>query len=391
MSVLAPWMLAGAAAAAAMMVALHFIAWDRPHSRPLPTARFVPEPREVPAARRRRLVDQALLALRVLAILLIGIAFARPVLTPSRRGAVRVVVLDRSRGVADTAAARDSARAWRRSGDLLLVVDSTTGTRGSLSAALIGAIRAAAATRARPESSEIVLVSPMLAEEVDAATSRIRGVWPGSMQIVRVAPRRVQAITARGALPARGTGDDPVVAAARLVSVPGRALVVRGLLTPADSTFARDGGTLVHWPVTVRGRTVGALVGARAVAVASFVRPADAMGGDDIALRWADGSPAATESPTGDGCIRTVRAGVPDGDQTLHPQFLGLLSELAGACASHVDPAPAPDSVMSKGTASERLGDPFVTDVATGFPLATWLFAGALLSVLAELLVRRQR
>lgn len=389
MSFLAPWMLAGAAAAAAAMVALHFIAWDRPQPSPLPTARFVPEPRDVPAARRLRLVELFLLALRVLTILLIGLAFARPVLAPSRRGSTRIVVLDYSRGVASRAAALDSARAWRRDGDALLVVDSANAERGSLSAALIRAVRTAESTRARPDSSEIVLVSPLLAEEVDDATSSIRQVWPGTVRIVRVAGSQATPV-APGAIEARGTGDDPIVAAARLVPATGRALVVGGALTAADSALAAAGRTVVHWPAARPGGQLdGALVGERTLAVATFIRPAEPVSGNAVPLRWADGAPAAIESRVGSGCIRTVHAGVPEGDAVLRPPFLDLLNELTRPCASHVDPTLAPDAVIARVSGRGESGAR--ADLAAGLPLAPWLFAAAALTALAELIARRRR
>lgn len=406
MTWLAPWMMAGAAAAAAIAVALHFIAWDFPQPAALPTARFVPDPRDVPAARRRKLVDLALLALRVLTILLIGAAFARPALTPTRSGSARVVLLDRSRAVANPAAAADSARAWSRDGATLVVFDSAarvaaqadtvkTTVRGSLSAALVAAVRVAMATRARPDSSEIVIVSPLLAEELDAATLPIRATWPGAVRVIRVAGPEAVAVQ-RARLEARGVGDDPVVAGARLVPIDGKARVVRGAVTAGDSAFATSGGTLIHWPLLApgEGRVDAALTSRTSVVVAQFIRPApnQVPPGQDVVLQWSDGAPAASEHPLGDGCVRTIRAGVPEGDAALRPRFLTLLAELAQPCARHAGPAPAQDStILALERPARTSGDAARADLASGLPLAPWLFASALLTALVELLARRRR
>lgn len=406
MTWLAPWMLAGGFAAAAVAVALHLIAWDRPEPAPLPTARFVPDPRFVPAARRRQLADVLLLLLRVLTILLVAAAFARPVITPARRGSARIVVLDRSRAVADHQAALDSMRAWRRDGDALVVFDSTArvttddpapeqrAVRGSLSAALVAAMRAGWASRAHPESSEIVLVTPLRAEEIDDATLAIRNVWPGAVRLVRVGGAGdIPHAASATAIDMRAAGDDPLAAAAALTGATHltRARIVRAELTAADSAFSREGGVLVHWPLATGGVRDGALIGEHAVVVAAFTRTPDTLRGTAV-LRWPDGAAAAVESPSGRGCVRTVRAGVPEGDAVLRPRFLALVRELAGPCGSVPRPLPAADSVaraLTRLPAASSGAAP--ADVTTGLPLAPWLFAAALAGALGEMLMRRRR
>ena len=55
-------------------------------------------------------------------------------------------------------------------------------SRGSLSAALAAAMRAASSLRGDADSVELVLISPFAAEEFDAATSAIRAAWPGRIR-----------------------------------------------------------------------------------------------------------------------------------------------------------------------------------------------------------------
>ena len=114
MTFLAPMFFYMALGVAAGAVALHFIVTRQPTSSPLPTVRFVP-----PSAVRVTTVspvpeDLPLLLVRVLAVLCIGAALARPVLVPHRRPVARVVLADVSRAIGGrcaTALARSSAPA----------------------------------------------------------------------------------------------------------------------------------------------------------------------------------------------------------------------------------------------------------------------------------------
>ncbi|MEO6877104.1 MAG: BatA domain-containing protein, partial [Gemmatimonadaceae bacterium] len=96
MTWLVPSALAIAGVASAIAIALHFIARSRPLAEPLPTARFIP-PNPVHARSRSfALTDLLLLAIRIAALLAIGLAVAAPVI--SGRGRVeRIVLADRSR------------------------------------------------------------------------------------------------------------------------------------------------------------------------------------------------------------------------------------------------------------------------------------------------------
>ena len=74
------------------------------------------------------LTDVLLLLLRVLAIMLLGVAVAGPLFAAGRR-VTRIVIADRSRAVANIAAVRDSVRAYLRAGDELIVFDSSAASR----------------------------------------------------------------------------------------------------------------------------------------------------------------------------------------------------------------------------------------------------------------------
>ena len=80
MTFLAPGFLWGAALVALATAVLHLLAWRRPPTVPLPTARFVPERTMRVMARTVRLSDVWLLLLRVALIACAGVALARPVL-----------------------------------------------------------------------------------------------------------------------------------------------------------------------------------------------------------------------------------------------------------------------------------------------------------------------
>ena len=124
MSFGAPVWLGVGAAAALVVVALHFLARQRPRAAPFPTARFIPERVARAPSRALRPSDLLLLALRASALVLLGAAFARPAWEPSRSGRLRVVAADRSRAVRDAAEVRDSAMALLDERSRLVLFDS---------------------------------------------------------------------------------------------------------------------------------------------------------------------------------------------------------------------------------------------------------------------------
>src|SRR6185369_12693254 len=211
-------------------VAAHMISRRQPPPEPLPTARFVPERGARVTSRGLSLSDLLLLALRALAIIAIVAAFAGPVTSRAKGRIGRVVVIDRSRYVGDIKAARDSARTMAAKADAIVAFDSVahelragdldslaqTGAPGRLSAALVAATRAGAAVALESDSVELVLVSPLAAQEIDDATAALRTGWPGRIRVVRIAPR--VSVAAPRALEVDGTVQDPVVAAIALAA-----------------------------------------------------------------------------------------------------------------------------------------------------------------------------
>jgi hypothetical protein len=431
-SVAAPFFLWVAVAVALATVAAHLLAWRRPPTTVLPTARFAPERPARVVSRAVRPTDVALLALRVAMVMLAGVALAQPAFGRERRGSARVVVLDRSRSVSGTEAA-DSARAAFEAGDALVVFDSvarevpaaasdsiTAGARlpvgqarGSISAALVTAVRAAERLARDRDSVEVVVVSPVTKDELDAATSAIRGRWAGALRVIRTTAAPGDSTSA--ARPDVSAGaNDPVAASFTLVGpITGgaRVRIRRASISAADSAWSRDGGTLVAWPANVDGTgwarpsspdTAYAVVAeldgsageATAAVVASFERRLVPPAGRVVA-RWGDGDPAATEATLGAGCIRAVAVDVPaSGDLPLTPAFLRFARQMAAPCGPAVSLEPASDSLVARLLPAQPV--PPADSVASVDPASrepsrtmVWLLAGALALAVAELFLRR--
>jgi hypothetical protein len=415
MTFAAPLFLAAGAGAALVVVALHFLARQRPRAMSFPTARFIPERVVRAPSRAVKPSDLLLLAMRAAALVLLGAAFARPAWQPSRKGTVRVVVVDRSRAVNSATEVRDSALALLRDGDRLVVFDSASReitsnahdslarlvvepTAGSLSAALVSARRAAVGAAAGADSGELVLISPLAREEWDAATASIRALWPGRVRLVRVA--MADAAAERAPVEIRGTSDDPLRTAgfgARRAAQPVR--VVRGALAPGDSAWAANtGGVLVHWPARFDGRpadTIGAVVLASDVVVAPFARyGALRDSGARVLARWADGAAAATERAVGAaGCVREVAIPVPEsGDLVLRESFRRVAAGLLAPCGGTRDTELLADHFATtlRGPGALASGAAFTVardDVST---LVPWLLFAAMVLLFAEMALRQR-
>ncbi|HEV8410733.1 MAG TPA: BatA domain-containing protein [Gemmatimonadaceae bacterium] len=409
MSFLAPAWIGAAVAAALGAVLLHLITTQRPPASVLPTARFVPAGDARASSRAARPADLPLLALRCVALLLLGAAFAGPVTRPGGTSLARVIVADRSRGAQGDV--RDSARTLFQNGDALVLFDSaasvvTSGAadsigaltsgraRGSLSAALVGARRAARELAQRADSVELVVVSPLTGDELDAASAGMFANWPGRARLVRSAAAR------HGSPAVTLVSDDaddalrPVVAALNAESARGAAgavRIVRAAASAADSAAARAGAALVVWPrAGAAPATAQGLLAAGATMVAPLARISLPAGGAIVA-RWADGAPAAAEWPLGAGCVRMIGAGLPAaGDISLQPAFFSVARALLAECSGAAMGAPAADSVAK----SFARPGPAATAAALrsgeeNSPLAPWLFGAALLLLVGELFVRR--
>lgn len=377
MTLLAPGFLYAAVAAALAVAALHFIVAREPRAMLLPTARFVPETATHALVRSRRFSDPWLLAVRVLTLLAIGAALARPVRTPQRERIARVIVADISGAPLHAAEVRDSVRALFRPGDAIVAFDSvahrvgspdslpatTTGSAGSLSAALVAAHAAASGVREGADSIEMVVVSPFAAAEMDRATADVRALWPG----------RAHAVT-----------------------------VARDTATPAAPRTVWTGAVRPPFAAPrVPLDSIGAVVAGTDVVVAPFVRrwryTPDSLRGATVIARWSDGDPAAIERavPGAATCERSIAIPVDSaGDLTLRPSFVRLAARLTGACTTMGAGTASTSSSVARlvaGTGPLARASAFPPGPAARSAIAPWLLAFAGFLALLELIVRRAR
>lgn len=408
---LAPAFLFAAAAVAAGVVALHFIVSREPKAVPLPTARFAPERPARAQPRALSPEDLLLLLVRILALLFVGAALARPVVAPPRRPVAHVVVVDRSRAVASGAEVTAAAGPFLGAGDALVLFDSSATVaggdslegltpspgRGRLSTGLVAALRAASALRDAADSFELVLVSPFAVEEMDDATDSIRALWPGTIRLVPVAARENAPLPG---IQFDGPAGDPLrwaLPPAR-PGVPATVRIVRGSLDAESSAWARGGArVLVHWPERPGppADTVGAVIAGDAVVVAPFPRTIMPDSSGRVVARWVDGTPAAVETAIGPGCIRSVAIAVPSrGDLVLEPRFARLVAALTEPCGGATGFAAIDARRMAAlaGLASAgRAPRAAIAQAETiPSPLAPWLFGIALVVLGVEMAVRRK-
>jgi len=376
MTLASPWFLVAAGAAALVVVAMHLLAWRRPTPTALPTARFIPPAAVRAISRDLRLSDALLLAVRVLVVLLAGLALARPAWLSRTAGRARVIVVDASRAVARMAESADSARTYtagaahvswvRVDSTARLLGDSAIGERaevlGALGAGMVVAVREATRLTRRYAEVEVVVVSPFARESWDDGVAPVRDVWSGRVIPVRVASRTpdstATAVT-EAALRLTGSGrggpvylpppTDPVGAAVALAvgESPPWLRLRRAAPLAEDSVWAKAGGTLVWW----RGGTSDGGVSASPLswsaelvttgersAIGSFARLelGTVREGGSIVARWGDGAIAATETPLGAGCAREVGVDVnPIGDAALRPGFVQLVRALVAPCRAY--------------------------------------------------------
>ena len=406
MTFLSPWWLGAAAIMAAGVVVLHLLARRRPKRLLFPTARFIPDQPVSAAAMARRPTDLLLLLVRVLAVVLLGLAFAHPLPAPGKQ-IVQVVLLDRSR----LAPGIDSAQsAIIQSADLVLAFDTSarvvdpsnladiapSEAPGSLSAGLMAALRQAPRLAARGDSIALTIISPFAREEWDAATLSIRTQWQGRISTLAVEPRADSPAGEQLVLPA----DDPLSGTLALLNPSGvfPARLLRGESSAADSAFASAGGALVIWPRTPEtwepagGDTIGGVALQDVAVVAAFAREHRPPPGEAVAL-WADGDPAATLVRHGAGCIRNVAITLPDaGDLVLRDSFLRLTRELLAPCHGNVQSnrvfSAELDSIQ--GPASLLPSTTVQRENQTRTPAQPWLLLGAAALVALEPVFRRR-
>lgn len=405
LSFFAPGYLLAALAAAGALVAAHFIVRRQPRALTLPTARFVPEVPVLTTGWDRRPSDLPVLALRVLCVLLAGIALAGPFLRERAGGNVKLILADRSRAVGDSAELRDSIMAVRADGDLVIDYGAGAVGRGSLSAGLVAATRAASRFRGGADSVELVIVSSFAAEQWDAATARVRREWPGRARLVAVAAPTIADSMRRPVLVSEPA--DPLAVAlaiARpLTSVDVR--IVRGALGAADSIWTGEqaGRVLLHWPVSTApdgfiAREAPDSIGGVAIPGQAIIslfhrrwRFVPAVDRRPVAW-WIDGDAAAAESALGSGCVRSVAIPVSvAGDFVLRPDFHALIRELAEPCggAPAYEPLPPASLATLAGPAGLAPSGAFGKPPVEISPAAGWLLLGSLVCALLELLARR--
>lgn len=432
MTFLAPGFVYAAIAAATIMAALHFLVARQPRAALLPTARFVPDLPASATSRATRPADILLLLLRMLLVLAAGAALAGPILKSSRKSHARMIVADVSASVGNPAAVSDSVRAWYREGDVLIAFDSSartmTGTaidsltllptssaRGSLSVALVSAIRAGSDLRERADSLELIIISPFAAEAWDAATDSIRALWPGRARIVRAGAHTDTVVDRTGQMTSRAAPGDPLVVTASLAAngQSSETRLVRDSLTSMDREWAvGDDRVLVAWPAASRppgaiarvqrdadenSTVTGGVVSDSTVVIAAFQRrwkfPEDSLAGASVIARWIDGDPAAIERQTGNGCTRSVAIPVSQaGDLAIRPEFIRLTRDLMTPCRADARSAPLAAAKLSSlaGAGGFAPRDAFRTRADETSALAPWLFGLALAAAIAELFVRRQ-
>lgn len=423
LSFLAPGYLVAALVAAAGLVAAHFIVRRQPRAMVLPTARFVPDAPVLTTGWARVPSDLVTLALRVLCVMLAGLALAGPFLQGRGSGTAKVILVDRSRAVADSGELSDSVAVIRAPGDIVVGYGSTafeetsagpaasgagpeSFARGSLSAGLVAATRAASRLRGGADSLELVIVSSFAAEELDAATARVRQAWPGRARLVRVAAPALPD-SSRSPILVSETADPFAVALgiARPVTQ-ADVRIVRGALGSTDSLWTTEapGRVLVHWPIATvptgfiarpQSAPVGGLIVGGPAVIALFQRRwqyVPALGAKPVAW-WIDGDVAAVESALGSGCVRSVAVPVSaGGDFVLRPDFHAAVRDLVHACggASAFAPIPGSASAMLGGTGQLAPSSSFAQPRADASLVAKWLLIASIACALLELLVRRQ-
>ncbi len=373
-----PGFLYAAAAASVVVVALHFLVAEQPRSGVLPTVRFFPDVDVRATTLAVRLSDILLLLSRVATLLLIGAAFAQPTVKPARSAVLRIVAVDVSSADATVGAANDSAAPYIAGAADVMLFDSVAremtakqaadslshlrsspavNVRGSLSSALIAALRAASRLRDRADSLDLVIVSPIAGEERDSATLAIRRLWPGRIRLVLL----------------------PASAAATAVAAK---------IEWADST---QGAT---WIAKEKVDSIGGIAFAGQAIVYPFERKwriGSVGGGVRVVGRWIDGEPAIVESATPAGCVRSVSFALASrGDAVLRPSFVRFVKDLSAPCYT-ADRTPPSAEVLAALTGSGGLAPTsrIAPEAARMTPIVPWLLAAAFMLALLELWIRR--
>lgn len=375
-----PWLFGAAVAAAAAVTALHLLSVRTPPPLAFPTARFVTDGEARAVARQPRLNDIGLLLLRVLALLLLGAAFAGVRWEDNRASVLHLVVAD-ARWATDTAW-RDSLTRVLSRDETMLDVHFARGVADDPGAALIAATqRAAWLTAQHPALSRVELtmaLPPKVATR--AGYDAWRTQWPGAVQLLERGGRAAHdsAPLVPGVIVVEGGDRDEAVAAAMrgvtaaagtrvrvnrgtgeavLVDTGGRRVggAAAQPLVAIDVQWPRD-GVPRDWVAMTVPDTVGALAAHGRTLIGPFERTAlpnatlqARLDSGYSAARpvraiawWGDGVVAATEEVGGEGestsavpCTRTVAVRLPAGsDLLLTDDARGLLRALSAPCGT---------------------------------------------------------
>ncbi len=404
--------------AAAVVVGLHLLARHERRAEPLPTARFVPNDMASSVVRIDRLRDLALLLLRIAALLLIGLATARPTWVRRTTETMRVILVDRG-ALASSNAAMDSVLALTREAQSSIIAfdsvprivtlaalgqefrdpPASRAVDGAISAALVAGVREALALLPRYARVELHIVSPVTRGAGDAATLAIRRQWPDSLFVHRTSPADVG--MSSPSVDLEIDVDDPIGAAARLALPLGNTSGIasvrmrRGLPSSADSAWGRTSGrVLVSWPARDSSSTpdtLAAVATTQGAMVGFFTRSRTPESGEAIAW-WSDGEVAARELPNGDGCIRMVGFSPSAmGDGALSPGMQRMMRRLAARCGSDVDTSLLPSHELAALVAPPAGITPpaaVARRAAARSWLSVWLLVAGLLMLLAEWYLR---
>jgi hypothetical protein len=321
----------------------------------------------------------------VLFLVILSVAFARPIVSPPRRTS-QIILFDQS-AVGDSTLAGQAGPA-----DLVIPF------QGSLSAALVSALRAAPALAGRGDSIGLTIVSPFVLDDFDEATFRLRQQWTGNISLVEIPPARETA----GTIPVLAA-DDPLAASIALAAPPEGfdSRLVRARPAPEDSAWAAGGGSLVLWPRLPQSLdwtpgpkdSIGGIFSGDIAVVAAFSRDYSPPEGQRFAV-WADGSPAASTIRWGRGCIRNVAVSVPEnGDLVLRPGFLALTRVLLAGCDGPGRSVRASDSLLEQLRGPSNLLPAIRLERAgqRRRPADPWILMAAALVFAVEPLARRRK
>ena len=348
MSVLSPIYLWAAAGMAAVVVGLHFITTRPGRPSVFPTVRFVPQAPLRAMQRVLKFSDLALLLWRVLAILLIGLAFAQPHWTPDPQGQARIVAVDLSARVARSDAWRETVQQAMRGAvarvvfddqarevseetlTMLLSTDAPTPSGasdedGAVSAALIVARRIAQRLSGKAETVHLTMISPFARRTVDAATPAIRALWSGPIETVQVA---------------RAQRPEHTPAAQK------------------PSVYWSQSTASPYWRPRAQPDQVGGVYSEAATLIAPFERRWQLMVPQDkdveVIAWWLDGEPAAIELTEAGIRQRWMGFSLPqDGDIALRPTFARFQAWLNGADAVEGD-----GGVLTEGELNQLFNAP---------------------------------